>query len=446
MTYIMTIWFISEIVMFCVMILFVHLYISQSVELDIRSSLTRQVTSLSDNIVSKNGTLSIDESKIERKYPDMYTVIIDGNGNVVWGSVPDGVRINKKRAFAPAKTNGKISYYYIDRDIKSISDRGFVRAYVSEKNILSNYIPVRVVCFGGIVVLSVILTMVMLHALKRFRHSVDTMEESVATIGTSQPLNKRMEENGHYKEINSLIKANNRMLDRMNEIFVQQEQFSADVAHELKTPVAVIKAQSQYALNNMELSGEERKSFEVILKQAQKMQELVITLLMLSRLESGDTEDMQEFIDLNEIVSAVCEAEQYKFSDCKIRFDIRNTGTAETSVNICLVTIALTNLISNALKFSRAVSVIRVETGKTDGFVFVRVKDNGIGMTSDEKNKVFTRLFKSDSSRNSNGYGLGMPIALKIAKKHGGTIEVESELGKGSCFTLYLNKIKSYPE
>ncbi|MDE6671185.1 MAG: HAMP domain-containing histidine kinase [Ruminococcus sp.] len=444
MTYIMTIWFISEIIMFSVMILFVHLYISQSMELDIRSSLTRQVTSLSDNILNNNGKISIDENKIEKKYSDMYIVIIDGNGSIIWGSAPDGIRIDKKRAFAPTRTTtGKTSYYYIDRDIKyTMSDSGFVRAYVSEKNILSNYIPVRIICFGGIVFLSVILTMLMLHALRRFRHSVKTMETSVATIGTSQPLNKHMEENGHYMEINSLIKANNRMLDRMNEIFDRQEQFSSDVAHELKTPIAVIKAQSQYALNNMELSAEERKSFEVILKQSQKMHELVITLLMLSRLESGDTEDMQEFIDLNEIVSAVCEAEQYRLSEFKIRFDIKNTGTAETSGNISLVTIAVTNLISNAVKFSRDDAVIKVESGETDGFVFVRVKDNGIGMTADEKNKVFTRLFKSDSSRNSSGYGLGMPIALKIAKKHGGTIEVESELGKGSCFTLYLSKNK----
>lgn len=444
MTYIMTIWFISEIIMFSIMTLFVHLYITQSVELDIRSSLSRQITSLSDNIVSNNGTLSIEESKIEKKYPDMYIVIINSKGNVIWGSAPDGVRIDTKRSFAPAKVMaGKVSYYYIDRDIKyTMADNRFVRAYVSENDVLSNYIPIRVISFGGAAAVFAALTMAMLYALKRFKHSVKTMETSVAKIGTLQLLDKHMEESGHYKEINSLIKANNRMLDRMNEIFAQQEQFSSDVAHELRTPIAVIKAQSQYVLNNMELSAEEKKSFEVILNQAQKMQYLVITLLTLSRLESGDKEDMHEFIDLMEIVSAVCEAEQYKLPDCKIRFKITNTSTSETLGNINLVTIAVTNLISNAVKFSCDDAVIEVETGEKSGFVFVKVKDNGIGMTEDEKKKVFTRLFKSDSSRNSSGYGLGMPIALKIAKKHGGTIKVESKLGKGSCFTLYLSKNK----
>ena len=167
------------------MTLFVHLYISQSVELDIRSSLTRQVTSLSENIISSDVVISIDETRIDRKYSDMYIVILGGDGNIIWGSVPDGVRINKKRAFAPEKiTTGKVSYYYIDRDIKSISDKGFVRAYVSENDIMKNYVTVRFICLGGIVFLSAVLTMVMLHALRRFRHSVKTMEESVDKIGT----------------------------------------------------------------------------------------------------------------------------------------------------------------------------------------------------------------------------------------------------------------------
>lgn len=442
MTYIMTIWFVSEIIMFSIVTWFVHLYITQTVELDIRSSLSRQVTSLSENFVNDDGTLNVDESKIEKKYPDMYIIIIDSKGNVIWGAAPDGVKIDNKRSLAPAKvTAGENSYYYIDRYIKhTVPDNGFVRAYVSENDVLRNYIPIRVISFGGTAAVFAVLTMAMLYALKRFKHSIKTMEISVAKIGTSRMLDKHMEESSHYKEINSLIKANNRMLDRMNEIFDQQEQFSSDVAHELKTPIAVIKAQSQYALNNMELSAEEKKSFEVILKQAQKMQDLIITLLTLSRLESEGKEDMQEVIDLTEIVSAVCESQQYKLPDSKIRFKITNFSTSETLGNIDLVTIAVTNLISNAVKFSRDDASIEVETGDKDGFVYVKVKDNGIGMTEDEKKKVFTRLFKSDSSRNSSGYGLGMPIALKIAKKHGGTIKVESKLGKGSCFTIYLSK------
>ena len=438
----MTAWLVSEIIMFTLMTLFVHLYISKSVDLDVRRSLSRQVNSLSNAIIKERNRLSIDEDKIEKQYPDMYIAIISENGEVIWGSVPDGISIDAKKSIAPSKTpSGKISFYYIDRDIKyTMSGNSFVRAYVSEDDILADYIPIRIYCYGGMLLLFVCLTAVMLYALKRFKHSIRMMEMSVEKIGVSQRFDEHIDSKGHYKEIHSLIEANNRMIHRMNEIFEQQEQFSSDVAHELRTPISVIKAQSQSVLHNPDISDDEKKSFEVILKQSQKMQNLITTLLELSRLESGESENMQEYIDLAEIVSAVCEAEQDRLPESKIQFCITNTENSETSGNINLVTIAVTNLISNAVKFSKTGGEISVETGEQGDFVFVKVKDNGIGMTEDEQKKILTRFFKSDSSHNSSGYGLGMPIAYKIAKNHGGTIKVESKLGEGSCFTLCLKK------
>lgn len=442
MTYIMTIWLISELIMFSLLALFVHLYINRSAELDIRSSLSRQVTSLSENIVNQNGKLSVDESKIEKQYPDMYIVIVDSEGNEIWGSAPEGVNISPERSLAPAKTTGgNASYYYIDRYIRSPMPEGsFVRAYVNETDVLSRYIPFRIRYYGIAAIIFAVLTLAMLYALRRFRHSIKTMEASVSKIGTSQSLEQHMDEGGHYREISSLIKAHNRMLDRMQDSFEQQEQFSSDVAHELKTPIAVIKAQCQYALHHMDLSNEERESFTVILKQTQNMQELVTTLLMLSRPDHGSNTEMQEQIDLPEIVSAVCEAEQDKLGSSDIRFDIVSSDNAETLGNIGLVTIAVTNLISNGVKYSGESGLIQVETGTQEHTVFVKVTDHGIGMTAEEQQKVFTRFYRGDASRSTGGYGLGMPLALKIAKKHGGTIKVESEIGKGSCFTLYLAK------
>ena len=85
------------------MTLFLHLYINQSVELDIRSSLSRQMSSLSENIVRVYGTPRVDESKIEKRYPDMHIVILDGEGNAVWGAPPEGIEIDTERSFAPAK-------------------------------------------------------------------------------------------------------------------------------------------------------------------------------------------------------------------------------------------------------------------------------------------------------------------------------------------------------
>lgn len=442
-TYIMTTWIISEIIMFAIVVLFLHLYVTQSAELDIRSSLSRQVSSLSDNIISENGKLSFDENKIEKRFPDMYIAIINGEGKVISGSVPEGVKPDPVRSMAPVKvTSGGTSYYYIDRDIKyTMQGKSFVRAYVSEDDILANYTPIRVAAYGGMIVILAVLSLVMCFALKRFKHSIKTMETSVERIGTSQSFEKHMEPSGHYKEIGSLIEANNRMLDRMNEVLREEEQFSSDVAHELRTPISVIKAQCQYVLGNCELDDEQRKSFEVILRQSNRLQELVQTLLELSRLERDKSNVKSEDIDLNEIVEAVCEGELIGNDgrDISIEYNCENAVT--TKGDISLITIAVSNIVSNAVKFSPDGAVVYVETGENDEYVYVKVKDNGIGMSVEEREQIFKRFYKSDSSRNSRGYGLGMPLALKIAEKHGGTIEVESELGKGSQFTLLLKKL-----
>jgi signal transduction histidine kinase len=268
------------------------------------------------------------------------------------------------------------------------------------------------------------------------------MEASVEKIGTSQSFEKHMEPSGHYKEIGSLIEANNRMLDRMNEVLREEEQFSSDVAHELRTPISVIKAQCQYVLGNCELDDEQRKSFEVILRQSNRLQELVQTLLELSRLERDKSNVKSEDIDLNEIVEAVCEGELIGNDGRDISFEYNCENAVATNGDISLVTIAVSNIVSNAVKFSPDGAVIYVETGENDDSVYVKVKDTGIGMSVEEREQIFKRFYKSDSSRNSKGYGLGMPLALKIAEKHGGTIEVESEPGAGSQFTLLLKKYK----
>ncbi len=431
-----------EIIVFAIVSVFVHMYAEKSLELDVRSSLSRQINSLSDAIVEEENDLVIDEDKIEKNFPNMYVSIINYNGEVQWGKTPEGDNVDSKQSMAPRTiTADGYSYYYIDRDIKhTMGADEFVRAYVRKDDIEAKYLPFKLGIYSIVLAVFFILTIAMYYALRRIKRSFDEIKDTAEKIGVSEDFDHRLNPNEHYKEIASLIEANNRMLDRMGEMFQQQEQFSSDVAHELRTPISVIKAQCQYALNNYELNDEQKNSFGVILRQSNKMQELVSTLLELSRLDLNDSSIESEVIDLNEIAAAVCEAEQYKSESKNIKFDIKSENLSETKGDISLVTIAVSNLISNAVKFSGDNSVISVETGENDNSVFVKVRDNGKGMTEEEKKKVFTRFFKSDSSRNSSGYGLGIPLALKIAEKHGGTIEVESEINRGSCFTLYLSK------
>ncbi len=100
--------------------------------------------------------------------------------------------------------------------------------------------------------------------------------------------------------------------------------------------------------------------------------------------------------------------------------------------------IAVQNLLTNALKYSPAGSVIEVATGTTQEMVFVSVRDYGEGIREEDMEHIFKRFYKADKSRNSEGFGLGLPLTMKIAQKHGGTVTVDSVLGEGSAFMLLL--------
>lgn len=104
--------------------------------------------------------------------------------------------------------------------------------------------------------------------------------------------------------------------------------------------------------------------------------------------------------------------------------------------------IAIQNLITNAIRHSEEDSLIEVETGMRENRVFVSVKDYGAGISEEDLPHIFKRFYKADKSRNSKGFGLGLPLAMKIAQKHGGTIIVESKEGAGSTFTLLLPNIE----
>ena len=106
--------------------------------------------------------------------------------------------------------------------------------------------------------------------------------------------------------------------------------------------------------------------------------------------------------------------------------------------DIGLIMIAIQNLAGNAVKYGSEGYAVEIETGVQDGMVFVSVKDYGPGIAKEDMPHIFKRFYKTDKSRNSQGFGLGLPLTMKIAQKHGGTVYAESSPGQGSRFTLLL--------
>ena len=238
-----------------------------------------------------------------------------------------------------------------------------------------------------------------------------------------------------FREIEILAQANNRMLDRLEEMFEKQKQFSSDVTHELRTPVAVIMAQCQYARKHINNKEEFDEAISLIERQVKKTNDIISQILQLSRLDQDRIRIDFEYVDVKDIVEEVCDNE--KFHDEK-NIDLRlSLENAEARVDVGLIMAAIRNVINNALKYSYENSVVDVVLKKRDGAVELMVRDYGRGMSEEEKKHIFDRFYRADKARNSEGFGLGLSITARIMEIHSGTITVESEEKKGSTF--YLN-------
>ena len=159
------------------------------------------------------------------------------------------------------------------------------------------------------------------------------------------------------------------MLDGIEEMMQSRNQFSADAAHELRTPIAVIEAECQYAREKIDTLEEAQEAFQVIERQSTKMKKLINQLMKLYKLEQDQQKVEKEQMNLAEVVEFICEEEQLE-ANATVQI-ILNLTKVELNLDVNLFTIALHNLISNALKFSSPNSKIEVSTGIWEEMAFV---------------------------------------------------------------------------
>lgn len=434
-------------VMAVAMLVFVRILADAAVDYDIRQSLDREVfKNLKEVTVDEKGDILYKEDFVQQE-GDIHFLVLDKDRKVLRGQYPRGcpldIKINLKRL---RKISQGLESYYI-RDVKKRFGNGrriFIRAIICKSDTYSRYQTLEYLAYSSILAIFCIAIFCGALLSRRISSSLKKMCQSAEEIGNSKNMSTRMEYDGKYYELAVLTQANNRMLDRLEETFRQQEQFTSDVAHELRTPVAVMRAQCQYARGKSVSEEEYQEAFEVIERQSKKIGEIISRLLELSRLDHDRRQIDKEDVDLPELVQSVCEDLQQKAGDSlNLRLEL---AQAHTVGDISLVMIAIQNLLTNAVRYSDPGSSIEVETGKCENQVFVCVKDHGLGICEEELTHIFKRFYKTDKSRNSQGFGLGLPLAMKIAQKHGGTILAESRLGEGSSFTLLLPDIQSDQE
>jgi len=218
------------------------------------------------------------------------------------------------------------------------------------------------------------------------------------------------------------------------------KEFIANASHELRTPVTVLRGFAEILQEHPNISGVQLKEIAgKLVSTVHRLEKVVKSLTLLTNVERG-TQQFQP-VDLVPIVE---ECSRFLLSVCPdAQLSLRSEAPSIPVVaDPGLLDIALINLLENAVKYSEGPASIEVSIEQTAGEVSVQVKDAGIGISNEEMRHIFERFYRVDKgrSRKAGGIGLGLSIVKTILEKHEGRVEVQSELGRGSVFTLVLPK------
>ena len=224
------------------------------------------------------------------------------------------------------------------------------------------------------------------------------------------------------------------------EIYKQaKKDFVSNVSHELKTPITVLKGVVETLEN--ENNPEVVKGF---LKKAKKrihqMDSLINDLLILAKLESKEEKIQKKKVKLRGLVNHVFDDLQHIASEKSVKIINSISSDFTVFVDEKKFSILLKNLIENAIKYNKQGGSVSISANKQDKYVLITVSDTGIGIPKESLPLIFERFYRVDKSRSRNvgGTGLGLSIVKHIAEAHNGKVEVESQVGKGSKFTIKL--------
>jgi two-component system heavy metal sensor histidine kinase CusS len=285
------------------------------------------------------------------------------------------------------------------------------------------------VLFAGIFVSA----MIAITVTKRGLRPLADMTHSLKRVGPSH-LTERLAPAGWPRELQPMAAAFDEMLDRLEDSFTRLSQFSADLAHELRTPIANMLGEAEVTLTRVRTPDEYREVVESSAAECQRLSGVIENLLFLARAEAGSGTVQPALLDGRAAVQKIVTF--YETIAEEHNVTITSTGAGDIWADPVLFGRAVSNLIENALRSSPAGGKIVISIVPSLSQCEVSVSDNGCGIAAEHIPRVFDRFYRADSSRSSQGTGLGLALVKSITELHGGTATVASKVGEGTTVTL----------
>ena len=269
---------------------------------------------------------------------------------------------------------------------------------------------------------------------------IEQISRTAQQVRLSGDLTQRIDYQGSQDELGRLAIMFDEMLESLQKTFEREQQFSADVSHELRTPLTVLKGRLNVALSQCRTEAEYRETLKSIEPEVDRLIRLSGDLLLLAQLEQGNRQWPPELVDLSDLLAAIAEQMQ-PLADLKqanfgsaIDADLTLQGYPDHLIRLFL------NLLDNAIKHAAHQGQVKLMAHQDNHTIQVTISDDGPGIAPEHLSHLFERFYRveSDRSRRTGGSGLGLAIAQEIAHLHGGAINVQSQLQKGTDFIVSL--------
>jgi two-component system OmpR family sensor kinase len=268
---------------------------------------------------------------------------------------------------------------------------------------------------------------------------LDNVTEAALQITSADDLSRRIPYSGSSSdEVGQLVAAFNQTLSRLENLFTTQRRFLADVGHELRTPLTVIKGNVGLM---RKIKDFDEESLVTIEDEVDRLTRMVGDLLLLAQAESGKIPLAHEVVELDTLLLEVLNQMQVLVHN-RIKLSLGSIDQVLVCGDRDRLKQVIVNLVGNAINYTPKGGEIVVALGKASDRAQLTVTDNGPGIPTEDLPHIFERFYRGEKSRtrqkDGKGYGLGLSIAYWIIRNHGGRIEVNSTLGKGSTFCVWL--------
>jgi two-component system heavy metal sensor histidine kinase CusS len=424
----------SSIIAFLLLIVFSYLYyfLQQSFNTEATIILNERIMLISDILKDDTGGLGTLKRRIEKEW-------IGPHHEPLWIQVrlPDGSLFSE----SPYYTQNTGSDYF--ESVRTIQlDSGsvpYLKVFLKldrskERDLLISYGKKMLLLLLLTILISIYLTF---KVISREIFPLIKMSRKMKNISLKS-LHRRIDSRNFPIELVPVAQSFNIMLNELENSFEQISRFSADIAHELRTPLNALMIKTEVMMEKPRSTQEYQELLESLNKDTRGLSKLIDTLLFLARTENPNRILQFENLNLNEEIQSLIEFYEALASEKFIRLVFEPHPSVSVNVEKSLFDRALGNLIQNAIQYCPMKARIRIRLVGDSSGALIEVSDNGPGIDSSHLPFLFDRLYRIDSSRNphSGGLGLGLSIVSSIMKLHGGTVSVDSEVGKGSVFRL----------